>query len=182
MQPSPWERVDSERHADCRVFNIERRRLRRRRDGAEDDFFVIDAHDWAVALALTQERDLVMVEQFRYGAEKFSWEFPAGCVDAGETPLEAAQRELAEESGYVGKAARVIAQCHPNPAMQDNTCTFVLIENAECRREVDWDGHEEMRVAAISLSDVRAQLKEGKIHHAIAVAAFQYLCWALEDA
>jgi ADP-ribose pyrophosphatase len=57
----------------------------------------------AVMMAVDAEEQILLVKQFRLPAEQDLWELPAGRIDAGESPLEAAQRELHEETGYHAK-------------------------------------------------------------------------------
>jgi ADP-ribose pyrophosphatase len=57
----------------------------------------------AVMLAVDEAERILLVKQFRLPAEKDLWELPAGCIDPGETPLQAAKRELREETGYQAK-------------------------------------------------------------------------------
>ena len=65
-----------------------------------DDFYTLWQPDWVLILARTKEGKWVMTEQYRHGTGKIALEFPAGIIDKGETPEEAAIRELQEECGY----------------------------------------------------------------------------------
>lgn len=171
----PWQRVSRDLHADCRVFKVFRSVGIHPQTGSRGEFFVIDGADWAAALALTPDRKLVMINQFRWGVEKPSWEIPAGCVDHGEDPLAAGVRELLEESGYAGDNPRIIGQCHPNPAMQTNTCTFILVDNARPVAAQTPDEHEDILVDTIPLNDVFAMARSGDIHHGVALNGLFFL-------
>ncbi|MCD8483047.1 MAG: NUDIX hydrolase [Verrucomicrobia bacterium] len=138
------------------------------------DFYVINARPWAVTLALTPQDELVLVQQFRFGVDELSWELPAGCVDEGEDPLKAGVRELLEESGYVGDNPRVIGQSWPNPALQNNTCTFVLVENARCLTAQSPDLHEELAVRTLPVNQVLEWARTGIIRHAMVHNALFY--------
>ncbi|MBR2308261.1 MAG: NUDIX hydrolase, partial [Fibrobacter sp.] len=65
-----------------------------------DDFYTLWQPDWVLILARTAEGKWVMTEQYRHGTGKIALEFPAGIIDKGETPEQAALRELQEECGY----------------------------------------------------------------------------------
>lgn len=65
-----------------------------------DDFYTLWQPDWVLILARTVEGKWVMTEQYRHGTGKIALEFPAGIIDKGETPEQAALRELQEECGY----------------------------------------------------------------------------------
>src|SRR5690606_33760265 len=92
--PAEWEILGDEHHADCRVFEVVKRHCRHPVREREATFFIIKAMNWAVAIAETQPGRYVLVNQFRYGSKSLSWEFPAGCLDGDESPLEAGVREL----------------------------------------------------------------------------------------
>jgi len=172
--PPAWLPVIEEQTGDFHIFRTLRRRLRHEGTGKEDDFFVIKAFDWAIALALDSRDRLLLVNQFRYGAQKHSWEFPAGLVDEGETPLQAGARELLEETGYQGGDCSVLGKCHPNPAIQDNLCTFMLFTEVDKIQEPNWEGHEEMTMVFLKPSEVENMMVEGQIHHGIVMAAWPY--------
>jgi ADP-ribose pyrophosphatase len=172
--PPAWLPVVEEETGDFRIFRTLRRRLRHALSGHEDDFFVIKAFDWAIALALDENDRLLLVNQFRYGAQKHSWEFPAGLVEAGESPLEAGRRELMEETGFAGSESYILGQCHPNPAIQDNLCTFLLFTNVHQIQQPSWEGHEEMAALFLAPTKVEQMMVDGTIHHAIVMAAWPY--------
>jgi len=69
-------------------------------DGQQATYDIIKEPDFVTVAAFTAENKAIMVRQFRAGPEKILVTFPTGNIDKGETPLEAAIRELREESGY----------------------------------------------------------------------------------
>ena len=62
--PSPWDLQKDELHADCRIFEVRKRRFKRRSDGVEGDFFVLDTNDWVNVLAITPGEQVVLVRRF----------------------------------------------------------------------------------------------------------------------
>jgi ADP-ribose pyrophosphatase len=76
-------------------------------DGGIADFEVTDGPDTVAVLALTEDDQVVLVREFRPGPEELILELPGGLIDPGQTPEEAARRELLEETGYEGKIAHV---------------------------------------------------------------------------
>jgi ADP-ribose pyrophosphatase len=71
-------------------------------DGRIADFEVTDGPDTVAVLALTDDDQVVLVREFRPGPEELILELPGGLIDEGQTPEEAARRELLEETGYEG--------------------------------------------------------------------------------
>ncbi len=134
--------------------------------------------DWAVALAITSEGNWVMARQFRFGSRDLTWEFPSGCIHPGESPAEAAVRELEEESGYRGAEPVYLGKVQPNPAIMDNTCHYFLITDATPDGKMDWDEHEEIEVAELSDHTVRQWAADGTISHSLIHAGlFLFDAW-----
>lgn len=173
--PPGWLTVQDQHHADCKVFTVNRRTCRHPKDSRQGDFYIIQAYDWVVALAHTREGRYVMVNQYRFGAAENFWEFPAGCIDPGENPIDAALRELGEETGYTGENARLIGACRPNPALQNNWCYFVLVENAHKVSDAAPDGFEEFSVAEFSLASIEQALAKAHLTHGLVGNAVLYL-------
>jgi len=175
-EPVRWKVVSRREIADCRVFTIKRHRCRIENGVREGDFYVIDAPDWVVILAVTPppREEFVMVRQFRYGCEDFFMEFPAGVMEAGEDAVTAGLRELREETGYDAEKAHLIGRVKPNPALQNNTCHFVLAEGARPTSETQWDEHERIEVCLLRAEEVRQRTLDGRIDHALAINALYF--------
>ena len=67
------------------------------------DYYSIKRRDVVYTVALTNKNDVLLVCQYKNGVKDLIWELPAGFVDQGEKPVEAATRELLEETGYKGE-------------------------------------------------------------------------------
>ncbi len=138
-------------------------------------FYYLDTTDWVNVIALTADRHVVLVEQFRHGRKEVTLEVPGGMVDPGEEPLAAGLRELREESGYVGTGAQIIGAVSPNPAILNNLCHTVLVRDVTPRHQLALDGNEEIAVRLIPLDEIGSLIRDGMIHHALVVAAFHHL-------
>jgi 8-oxo-dGTP pyrophosphatase MutT (NUDIX family) len=171
LPPQRWQQLRTEPHATTRIFDVTRAFFRHPHRSKEQDFFVISAPDWVNVVALTPDRQLVLVRQFRYGINDFSVEIPGGVMDAGEDAVTAGLRELREETGFVGTGARVLGSVHPNPAMQNNRCHLVLVENARPQAGLDWDPDEELEIMTRPVDEVYALARNGGITHAMVLDA-----------
>jgi len=178
--PGAWLRLGQSRMADCRVFRVQRRRLRHVTDGREGEFFIIEAPDWVQALALTEKKELILVRQWRFGVEKLSWEPPGGVIEPGEDIVAAAERELLEETGHAGQNARVLGRAAPNPAIQNNQVHFILVENCAPKAALNWDQHEELEIGIFPLTEIEPMIHRGEIFHSLSLNALQFLFWHLE--
>lgn len=175
MTLKPWSHEDRELAADMRVFRVHRSRTRSPRTGQYRTISTIEAEDWVNVLALTKEQNVILVRQFRHGTREFTIEIPGGTVDNGETPAEAAARELLEESGYAGSDPIALGIVTPNPAILNNRCHTYLIKN--CRRitEPEPDEGEDIEVLTRPLREIPGMIRCGDIDHALVICAFWWL-------
>ena len=169
--PVRWKKTGQSLHARCQVFDVQHARYRHPGRGRERDFVVIEAPDWVNVIALTADHRLVLVRQFRFGIDDFSLEIPGGVMERGEDPLTAAQRELREETGYTGRRARRLGGVHPNPAIMNNLCHLVLVEEVERTSDLAWDHDEEIEVLTAPVDEVYAWARTGAIKHALVLDA-----------
>lgn len=168
-----WARVRIESRGDYRIFQTRIDHCASPVDGHVHPFVVIDAPDWVNVLALTDDDTWVLVRQFRFGTRTTTLELPGGAVDRGEDLVAAGARELLEETGYAGDA-KLIGVVAPNPAILSNRCGTVLVTGARRVAEPKPDPNELIEVVTMPRADADAALRDGRIDHALVVAAFQW--------
>jgi len=174
--PGPWERRGAPKPVfETRVFRVDSHKLVSPRTGAEHDFFILDCADWCNIVPLTRDNQVVMVRQHRYGTREETLELPGGMIDAGDpSPLEAARRELLEETGYRANQIVQTGVIAPNPAMQSNRTWSFLARDVEKVAEPELDGGEDIEVVTVPLVEIPARVARGEISHALVVVAFAY--------
>jgi 8-oxo-dGTP pyrophosphatase MutT (NUDIX family) len=171
----PWSRIASKPLGDFRIFTLRSDRAVSPRNGTEHEFFVIDCVNWVNVIAVTPDRRLVMVEQYRHGTNTVELEIPGGMVDRNDaSPVIAGVRELREETGYEGDNARLIGKVFPNPAIQSNTCYTAMVENCRLMHPVDFDHGEDLITRLVPVGDIPRLVGEGKIRHSLVVVALGY--------
>jgi len=174
-KPDTWRRESSKQIADCRVFTVREDACLREGNGQQATFFVVESPTWVNVIALTQSREVVLIKQFRHGIETTIIEIPGGMVDPGEKPLDAAKRELVEETGYTSDSWTFLGKSHPNPAIQNNEIFHYLAIDCERTGNIHFDDHESITTDLVPLDGVRRMIADGKISHSLVVAAFYYL-------
>jgi 8-oxo-dGTP pyrophosphatase MutT (NUDIX family) len=156
------------------VFTVIERRCLSPKDGREKAFACLAAPDWANVLAITADGKVLMVNQFRHGTREFSLELPGGVVESGQSPLEAARRELREETGYSADKFELLCSIRPNPALFGNTIHTFLAENARPEGATEFDDNEELSLTLAPVSELKAMILDGRVDHAMMVAAIGF--------
>jgi ADP-ribose pyrophosphatase len=128
-------------------------------DGVEREFEIKVEDDTAVVLALTPDDHVVLVREYRPGPEQSLLELPGGAVSPGEEPLEAARRELLEETGYEGELLAVgpIVDCAYSTRRR---YTFVAADARQVQKPSPHDG-EFPEVVLMPLGAFRDHLRSG---------------------
>lgn len=169
--PKPWEKLDS-RHGDhLMIFRPRFDRLEHPRSGEVFQRLVLETPDWVNIVALTSDRRLVVVRQFRFGTGTVTIEIPGGMVDRGEDHRAAAERELCEETGYTAARWTYLGCVEPNPAFHDNLCHHWLAEDAVQTHDQGLDSGEDIAIDTLELDDVRRRIEGGEIRHSLVLTA-----------
>lgn len=146
--------------------------------GDPHPFYRIESPAWVNVVALTPREELVMVRQFRQGSRDITLEIPGGLVDPGESPEQAAGRELLEETGYQAVRFESLGSINPNPALFGNRCHMQVALDCEPRAAIQNSATEETTVELLPLDRLQATVQAGAIDHALVVAAlYSFEIW-----
>jgi len=165
-----WKTLESE-------YLIQRPWLTARRDKVElptgvihDEYYVLEYPDWINVIAVTEDRQMVMVRQYRYALGITSCEIVAGVMEKGEDPQTAAMRELQEETGYAGGEWKKIMTLSPNPSTNTNLCYCYLATGVKKVSGQHLDETEDIDVCLFSKEEVKAMLERNEIKQALMAA------------
>ncbi len=167
MTIKPWKILESHLiHKNVRIDKCELP------NGMTIDGFVLEYGDWVTIIALTKQQEVVMVRQYRHGAQKVILELPGGAMEArDESPVQAARRELLEETGYASDNFIQIGCVSPNPANQTNLIYSFLALDAEKVSDQELDDTEDMEVIIKPLEEVITMAKNNELFQSMQVSA-----------
>jgi ADP-ribose pyrophosphatase len=159
MTIKPWKILDSTHLRDN--IRLDRCELP---NGEIIEGTVFEFGTWATVLALTKEEQVVLIRQYRHGAQKVIVELPGGMMDKeDQDPQEAARRELLEETGYTSNRIIQVGCVSPNPANHTNLIYSFLALDAEKVSQQHLDGAEEIEVFLKPLEEVITMAKNGEL-------------------
>jgi len=171
----PWKILSTEVKGDYRVFRVLEVLGENPRSGLGYKFSILEGANWVNIIPFTKEGKLILVRQYRMGSKGVTTEIPGGGVSPGEGVLQAASRELREESGYEAGQLRYLATVNPNPALFRNTCGTVLALDCTKVGEIEPDPGEDLEVVLMDRAEVREAIRNGEVNHALVLAAFLWL-------
>ena len=164
-------RKTSETVGEYRIFTLQRHELVDSAGTPLHHAFTFAMRDWVSIVPVTDDGKFIFVRQYRVGIDAPTLEVPGGIIDEGQTPAEAAVRELREETGYgAGKLVRLGAS-RPNPALQDNWHHMFLLVGAERLGHPQFDHGEYCEVVLLTREEIRGCIRNGDITHALVLLA-----------
>lgn len=129
-----------------------------------DDYFVNVRPEIALVLPVTQNKEIVFVRQYRHGIEDILLELPAGAFDGQtEDSLEAARRELEEETGYISDRLYKLATIYDNPVKDTNKIHIFIALDASLVSQQNLDITEDIEVVALSIEEVKKKIMSSEI-------------------
>ena len=134
-------------------------------------YYVLEFQNWVNVVALTKDGSVVFVRQFRQARECYTLEIPGGGTNKDEAPLEAAKRELLEETGYSSNDWQLLGEQAPNPALQNNLMYTYLAKDCEKISEPTPDAFEDLETVLVEEKQVDQLVKSGEINHSIVLGS-----------
>lgn len=166
-----WEVLKDKKVFETPIFSLHEITLESNAVQINHSFYILNAPEWINVISLTPDNQIVLVEQYRAGINETTLELPGGMVDEGETPLAAAQRELAEETGYESDEWEMIGKTSSNPAILSNFTHLYVARNCKLTGPQKTDGTEDIAMHVLPMSEFLNLVRDGTVHHAIVLAA-----------
>ena len=160
---SDVEQLSHERVYDGKVFDVDRDNVRMP-NGREVTVDVVRHPKSVVLVPVPQPGQVILIRQYRYAVNAFLWELPAGSVEDGESPEQAARRECHEEIGLVPDTIVRLAAMYPTPGYCDEEMVFFRLSNLEEPTEAAaMDEDEDIEAKTFELREARDMVRRGEI-------------------
>ena len=126
-----------------------------------------------VVLPVLPDGRILLIQQYRHAARQYLWELVAGRIDPGETPKEAAARELIEETGFRAKRFRVFLDVFPTPGFLEERM-FVLLAEGLTAGEAEPEEDEKIISRSYDRKQLEEMIRAGKLRDAKSIAGILF--------
>ena len=165
-----WETLHSEYLFKRPWLTVRRDKVQLPNGTIHDEYYVLEYPTWVNVIAITEDGEFVMVEQYRHGLEQVFTELVAGVAEPGEKPLDAAKRELAEETGYTGGKWVLNTVLSANPGSTNNLTYSFIATGVSKTENTRLDSTEDLRTRLLTEAEVLEILKNDELKQSLMAA------------
>ena len=170
MTITPWKITDSRYVVRDSWMTLRADRCETGHGVVVDPYYVQEPPDWVQIVAFDRQDRILVTRQYRHGAGLICAEFPCGAVESGEGPIQAARRELLEETGCTSQELHLLSSLSPNPARYSNKIHAFIAIDAQQVQAQNLDQTEEIEFSFLALPELLALIDQGAFSQALHLA------------
>lgn len=155
----------------CKLFRVTEDEAVDPKSGFRIQRSVVRHSGSAVMMAVDEKKRILLVRQYRLPADNYLWELPAGRLDPGENPLQAAKRELAEETGYRARHWKKLASYYASPGFVGERMNLFQATGLTAGTATPMDD-EQIESRWFTRSEIRKMIDAGKIQDGKTIIGF----------
>jgi ADP-ribose pyrophosphatase len=162
MDDKKWKLLDKKMVWESKWMSIEDRTYDLPNGKRVEGYYHLNRPDYVLVLAFNEEGQIVVEKQFRRGVDEVVFEIPAGSIDPGETPVEAAIRELKEETGFTGEGEKVF-ETLTQPGFSSMKAYVVILKITDTNGKHAREHDENIEFEVMPVEQIENMIAEGKI-------------------
>ena len=169
---SPWKIIKTKKLVEDKWLTLRADTCETERGIIVDPFYVVECSDWVEIVAFNDNEEILLIQQYRHAAGKISTELPSGIMESEDaSPIEAAKRELLEETGCTADLFEHVGRLHPNPARQNNRNHCILALGTRVIQEPKPDLTEDIRFEFVPLKKLIELIEKGTFFQALHISS-----------
>lgn len=166
-----WKVISSKDILKSKWYHLVSEKVETHNNNIIEDYYVHLENDACAMIPVTSDGKFILVKQYKHGAQDFVLEFPAGYMDPGELPAQAAERELKEEIGYISGDIKYLGSFYPEPTKTRTKLHYYLVTNTKMGASQHLDSTEQIEVITLNKQELLAKIQNGEINSVDTVAA-----------
>ncbi len=149
-----WDLLKSSYLFQSKWLNIRQDHVKMPSGHEMNDFYLIEHPSFVNIIAINKEGEFILEKQYRHGINRIVYELPAGAIEENETPLEAARRELLEETGFGGGRWVEYYQSAPNPSNMTSICYTFLATDVDIIKKSQLEESEDIEICLSTKDEI----------------------------
>ena len=174
-----WITLKSEKIIENEHVTLKKNKVQLEDESVIDDFYTVTILDASLIVAVTNDNKVILKKEYRYACGEDVIECPAGMIESGELPYEAAQRELLEETGYKSDNWQYLGYTWESTSKLTNKMHLFLAKNCVKVSEQNLDKNEHIELICVDRAEAIQMVMDGRINanssaHAILKTDMKY--------